>query len=197
MNQPPMNGPIRKLKPATAPIAPWYFARSRGLKRSPTDGDRDWVEAAGPQTLKSSKADQLVHGLGGTRQQGAGGEQTDRQQQHHLAAVDIGQLSLEGNRHRRTQHVGRHYPDEAIRPQQVGHDPRECRGNLCGAENPSELSGGTHRPATISRRPCSSSSSTPASGSSSTSPSHRSATAPLIRPSCWCCATRSASSSAR
>src|SRR5262249_49069780 len=44
---------------------------------------------------------------------------------------------------------------------------------------------GPARPATISRRSCSSSSSTPASGSSSTSPSHPSATAPLIRPSCW------------
>jgi len=41
-----------------------------------------------------------------------------------------------------------------------------------GAESPSELSGDPPRPARISRRPCSSSSSTPASGSSSTSPLH-------------------------
>src|SRR5215472_1905275 len=63
-----------------------------------------------------------------------------------------------------------------------------------GAKSPSELISGPARPATISRRSCSSSSSTPASGSSSTSPSHPSATVRLIRPSCWCCATRSASS---
>src|SRR5215472_10949803 len=60
---------------------------------------------------------------------------------------------------------------------------------LWGAESPSELSSGPARPATISRRSCSSSSFTPASDSSSTSLSLPSATTPLIRPSCWCCAT--------
>ena len=48
-----------------------------------------------------------------------------------------------------------------------------------GAESPSELSGDPPRPATISRRPCSSASSTPASDTSSTSPLHPTATAPL------------------
>src|SRR5215470_14590792 len=73
----------------------------------------------------------------------------------------------------------------------------EVSRRVWGTKSPSELSGGPRRPATISRRPCSSSSSTPASGSSSTSPYHPSATAPLIRPNSWCCATRSASSNAR
>jgi predicted dithiol-disulfide oxidoreductase (DUF899 family) len=41
-------------------------------------------------------------------------------------------------------------------------------GVVWGAESPSELSGDPPRPATISRRPCSSSCFTPASGSSST-----------------------------
>jgi hypothetical protein len=87
-------------------------------------------------------------------------------------------------RHDRMLHVisartGRNLSDvvqqalsELLRHTGVDQADLEALDKVWGAESPSELSGDPPRPATISRRPCSSSSSAPASGSSSTSPLH-------------------------
>ncbi len=84
-------------------------------------------DGAGPQALQRPESDQLLHVLREPGEPGAGQEQADAEQEHGFASVDVGELAVDGDRHRRAQQVGRDHPDVDVGALQIGDDPRQGR----------------------------------------------------------------------
>src|SRR5690606_19169233 len=65
-------------------------------------------------------------------------EQQDAEQQDALAAVDVGELAVDGQRHRRRQRVGGESPGVKLEPLELGDDPRQRRTNYGEVERRQE-----------------------------------------------------------
>jgi hypothetical protein len=108
------------------------------------DGDGDGLDGAGAQTLDRPEEDEHVHAPGVPAEEGPAEEQGDPREHHRFAAVQVGQLAVDGQGHGRREHVGREHPGVKVNPAQVPHrrgHRRGDHGHLHGGEEQAQEQG--------------------------------------------------------
>ena len=124
---PPMAGPIRLDPPQTALKSPWTLARSRSVNRSPIIVMTIGPTAPAPRPWMI----RMAISFGMLREQPdriePRREQPQPEQEHALAAEQVGELAVNRGRHRRREQVGREDPGIDVEPVQLGDDARHRR----------------------------------------------------------------------
>ena len=138
VRKPPRNGPTRKAMPKTAPKRPWYLPRSAGVNRSPMTASEIGNRAPAPRPWMPRKRISCHIVLAQAGQGRADQEDADADHQQRLAAVEVGQLAVDGDRHGAGQQVGRDDPGVEIRALEVGHDVRQDRARRSSGRAPQE-----------------------------------------------------------
>ena len=122
-----MSGPAMNAMPNTAPNRPWYLPRSAGREQVADDRERDREQRAGADALDAPEQDQLLHVLRQAGQGRADQEDDDADDEHRLAAVEVGQLAPERDADRAGQQVDRDDPDVEVVAVELGDDRGQRR----------------------------------------------------------------------
>ena len=104
-----------------------HLARASGSKEIAEDGSHQRHADARAQSLHRPEEDQLIHRLGGSRQQRTHQKECRATQQEPFAPKLVRKLADDGNHRHRGQHIGCNDPGIAIQTMQLGNDARHGR----------------------------------------------------------------------
>ncbi len=93
------------------------------------DRERQRHETAGAEALDAPRRDELPHLGGQPGQHRADEEHDDGEAEHRLAAVEVGDLAVQGRGRRRGQQVGRDHPGQVLQATEVADDRRQRGGH--------------------------------------------------------------------
>ena len=124
---PPSTGPTSPARPQTAPKRPCMRARSRTSNRSPMIvRPTGWIAPAPiPWMARHAMSASMLPANPASGRSDE--EQRRAREQHRLAAVEVGELAVDGDRDRRREHVRGERPSVEREATELAHDRRHRR----------------------------------------------------------------------
>ncbi len=124
-----MAGPIRMLRPNTAPNRPWYWPRSEGANRSPMMASAMGNRAPAPSPWMPRAAMNCHISCDSPDSMRADQEHTDTEQEDGPPAEHVRQLPVQRPADGRREQVRGERPRVEVVAVEVGDDPRERRAD--------------------------------------------------------------------